>query len=57
VQGIVDLENALGGRQRLAGGGIQRLGWWTWHAGLQDKGDVRTSKTVEKAIGRLQFTV
>jgi hypothetical protein len=57
VQSIVDLENALRGRQHLAGGGLRRLERLARHAGLQDKGQIRTGKTVEKAIGGLEFSV
>jgi hypothetical protein len=56
VQSIVDLENALRGRQPRAGGGLRRLEWLARHAGLQDKGKLRTCKTVEKTIGGLEFT-
>jgi len=57
VQSIVDLENVLRGRQLLAGGGLRRLEWLARQAGLQDKGQLRTCKTVEKTIGGLEFTV
>jgi len=57
VQSIVDLENKLRGRKHLAGGGRRRLGRLARHAGLQDKGHIRTGKTVEKAIGCIEFAV
>jgi hypothetical protein len=57
VQGIVDLENELRGRKRLAQGGIRRLGRLVRHAGLQDKGHVRACKAIDEAVGCLEFAV
>ena len=57
VQRIVDLENALRARKRLAGGSIRRLGRLARHAGLQDKDHVRACKAIDEAVGCFEFTV